>query len=187
MMSDYNYKDVYEQWVNNPLFGQETKDELLAIKDDEKEIEERFYCDLVFGTAGLRGIIGAASVPVHAPVPGSGIPTNSRSAIYTPVPDFAMSFCPPCSPFTRHHVKNLPMNLLSFPHSSTRLANQYINGTGIILPMTHTINDGILGSPKPTEYGMAPRSSSIGTMDIRNIVRYFFNITILSFNFQVRL
>ena len=54
-MSDYNYKDVYEQWVNNPLFGQETKDELLAIKDDEKEIEERFYCDLVFGTAGLRG------------------------------------------------------------------------------------------------------------------------------------
>ena len=60
-MSDYNYKDVYEQWVNNPLFGQETKDELLAIKDDEKEIEERFYCDLVFGTAGLRGIIGAGT------------------------------------------------------------------------------------------------------------------------------
>ena len=43
------------------LFGQETKDELLAIKDDEKEIEERFYCDLVFGTAGLRGIIGAGT------------------------------------------------------------------------------------------------------------------------------
>ena len=61
MMSDYNYKDVYEQWVNNRLFGQETKDELLAIKDDEKEIEERFYCDLVFGTAGLRGIIGAGT------------------------------------------------------------------------------------------------------------------------------
>ena len=60
-MSDYNYKDVYEQWVNNPLFGQETKDELLAIKDDEKEIEERFDCDLVFGTAGLRGIIGAGT------------------------------------------------------------------------------------------------------------------------------
>lgn len=60
-MSECNYKDVYEQWVNNPLFGQETKDELLAIKDDEKEIEERFYCDLVFGTAGLRGIIGAGT------------------------------------------------------------------------------------------------------------------------------
>lgn len=60
-MSECSYKDVYEQWVNNPLFGQETKDELLAIKDDEKEIEERFYCDLVFGTAGLRGIIGAGT------------------------------------------------------------------------------------------------------------------------------
>lgn len=60
-MNECNYKKVYEQWVNNPLFGQETKDELLAIKDDEKEIEERFYCDLVFGTAGLRGIIGAGT------------------------------------------------------------------------------------------------------------------------------
>ena len=60
-MSEYTYRDVYEQWLNNPLFGQETKDELLAIKDDEKEIEERFYCDLVFGTAGLRGIIGAGT------------------------------------------------------------------------------------------------------------------------------
>lgn len=60
-MNEYNYKQVYEQWVNNPLFDQETKDELAAIRDDEKEIEERFYCDLVFGTAGLRGIIGAGT------------------------------------------------------------------------------------------------------------------------------
>lgn len=60
-MSERNYKEVYEQWVNNPLFGQETKDELLSIKDDQKEMEERFYCDLVFGTAGLRGIIGAGT------------------------------------------------------------------------------------------------------------------------------
>jgi phosphoglucomutase len=60
-MSERNYKEVYEQWVNNPMFGQETKDELLAIKDDPKEIEERFFCDLVFGTAGLRGIIGAGT------------------------------------------------------------------------------------------------------------------------------
>ena len=42
-MSERNYMEVYEQWVNNPLFGQETKDELLSIKDDPKEIEERFY------------------------------------------------------------------------------------------------------------------------------------------------
>lgn len=60
-MSEYTYKDVYEEWLNNPLFGQETKDELLAIRDNEKEIEERFYCDLVFGTAGLRGVIGAGT------------------------------------------------------------------------------------------------------------------------------
>ncbi len=53
-MSERDYMEVYGEWVNNPLFGQETKDELLAIKDDPKEIEERFYCDLVFGTAGLR-------------------------------------------------------------------------------------------------------------------------------------
>ena len=60
-MSESGYKAIYEQWLNNPLFSQETKDELLAIKDDEKEIEERFYCDLVLGTAGLRGIIGAGT------------------------------------------------------------------------------------------------------------------------------
>ena len=60
-MSESGYKAIYEQWLNNPLFSQETKDELLAIKDDEKEIEERFYCDLVFGTEGLRGIIGAGT------------------------------------------------------------------------------------------------------------------------------
>ena len=60
-MSESGYKAIYEQWLNNPLFSQETKDELLAFKDDEKENEERFYCDLVFGTAGLRGIIGAGT------------------------------------------------------------------------------------------------------------------------------
>ncbi len=60
-MSERDYKEVYEEWLNNPLFGQETKEELLSIKDDPKEIEERFYCDLVFGTAGLRGIIGAGT------------------------------------------------------------------------------------------------------------------------------
>ncbi|MGN0396071.1 MAG: phospho-sugar mutase [Coprococcus sp.] len=60
-MSEGNFMEVYEQWLNNPIFGQETKDELVGIKDNVKEIEERFYCDLVFGTAGLRGIIGAGT------------------------------------------------------------------------------------------------------------------------------
>lgn len=54
-----DYKKVYEEWITNPFFSEETKKELLAIKDDENEIKERFYAELEFGTAGLRGIIGA--------------------------------------------------------------------------------------------------------------------------------
>ena len=53
------YKQIYEEWMSNPYFDEGTKRELAAIADDEKEIEERFYADLEFGTAGLRGIIGA--------------------------------------------------------------------------------------------------------------------------------
>ena len=54
-----NYKQIYEEWMSNPYFDEATKQELAAIADNEKEIEERFYADLEFGTAGLRGIIGA--------------------------------------------------------------------------------------------------------------------------------
>ena len=54
-----DYRKIYEEWVSNPFFSEETRKELLAIKDDEREIKERFYKDLEFGTAGLRGIIGA--------------------------------------------------------------------------------------------------------------------------------
>lgn len=53
------YKDIYNEWLANPCFDGETKAELKTISDNEKEIEERFYKDLEFGTAGLRGIIGA--------------------------------------------------------------------------------------------------------------------------------
>lgn len=56
-----DYKKLYEEWLNNPYFDAKTKEELLSIKDDEKEIKERFYTDLEFGTAGLRGIIGAGT------------------------------------------------------------------------------------------------------------------------------
>ncbi|MBQ1327147.1 MAG: phospho-sugar mutase [Eubacterium sp.] len=58
-MSDY--MKAYEEWINNSFFDEETKKELEAIKADEKEIRERFSCDLEFGTAGLRGIIGAGT------------------------------------------------------------------------------------------------------------------------------
>ncbi len=55
------YKKKYEEWLNNPCFNEETKKELESIKDNEKEIEDRFYKELEFGTAGLRGVIGAGS------------------------------------------------------------------------------------------------------------------------------
>ncbi len=54
-----DYKKIYEEWLSNPYFDEATKEELRAIADDENEIKERFYMDLEFGTAGLRGIIGA--------------------------------------------------------------------------------------------------------------------------------
>lgn len=54
-----DYKKIYEEWLSNPYFDEATKAELKAIADDENEIKERFYMDLEFGTAGLRGIIGA--------------------------------------------------------------------------------------------------------------------------------
>ena len=54
-----DYKKIYEEWLANPYFDEATKEELRAIAGDENEIKERFYMDLEFGTAGLRGIIGA--------------------------------------------------------------------------------------------------------------------------------
>ena len=55
------YRETYESWLNNPYFDEATRAELQAIAGNEKEIEERFYMDLEFGTAGLRGIIGAGT------------------------------------------------------------------------------------------------------------------------------
>ena len=56
-----DYKAIYESWLENPYFDEDTKAELRAIADDENEIKERFYMDLEFGTAGLRGVIGAGT------------------------------------------------------------------------------------------------------------------------------
>ena len=52
------YQEKYEEWLNNPFFGREVKEELLKIKDNEQEKKDSFYKDLEFGTAGLRGIVG---------------------------------------------------------------------------------------------------------------------------------
>ncbi len=56
-----DYKQKYAQWLKDDCFDAETKKELEAISGDDKEIKERFYKDLEFGTAGLRGIIGAGT------------------------------------------------------------------------------------------------------------------------------
>ena len=53
-----SYNENYEQWLNDPRLDEESRAELLAIKDDEKEKEYRFGGELEFGTAGMRGIIG---------------------------------------------------------------------------------------------------------------------------------
>lgn len=56
-----DYKQRYLEWLNDDYFDAETKAELKSIENDDKEIQERFYKDLEFGTGGLRGIIGAGT------------------------------------------------------------------------------------------------------------------------------
>lgn len=56
-----NYMETYKKWINSDYFDKDTRAELLSIKDDKKEIEDRFYRDLEFGTAGLRGIVEAGT------------------------------------------------------------------------------------------------------------------------------
>ena len=55
------YVKRYEEWCTNPYFDADTQAELKAIADNDGEIKERFYKDLEFGTAGLRGVIGAGT------------------------------------------------------------------------------------------------------------------------------
>ena len=55
------YMESYEEWLSDSYFDEKTKEELRGIAGDEKEIEERFYKELEFGTGGLRGIIGAGT------------------------------------------------------------------------------------------------------------------------------
>ena len=52
---------TYQFWLEDSYFDEETKKELRRIDGDEKEIKERFYRDLEFGTGGLRGVIGAGT------------------------------------------------------------------------------------------------------------------------------
>ena len=56
-----SFRETYNNWVENQYFDEKTRQELISIKEDEKEIEDRFYKNLEFGTAGLRGIIAAGT------------------------------------------------------------------------------------------------------------------------------
>ena len=56
-----NYQEEFNFWLNDEYFDEDTKKELLAIRNDEKELEDRFYKELEFGTGGLRGVIGAGT------------------------------------------------------------------------------------------------------------------------------
>lgn len=56
-----NYLDKYNKWLNDPSIDEETKEELKSIEGNNAEIEDRFYKELEFGTAGLRGVIGNGS------------------------------------------------------------------------------------------------------------------------------
>ena len=56
-----SYQNTYQEWLSSQYFDEETKNELLKIQNDEKEIEDRFYKNLEFGTGGLRGVIGAGT------------------------------------------------------------------------------------------------------------------------------
>ena len=56
-----SYKEQFNFWLADDYFDAKTKEELLSIRNDEKEVEDRFYKDLEFGTGGLRGVIGAGT------------------------------------------------------------------------------------------------------------------------------
>ena len=56
-----SYMDELNFWLKDDYFDQKTKEELLAIRNNEAEVEDRFYKELEFGTGGLRGVVGAGT------------------------------------------------------------------------------------------------------------------------------
>ena len=56
-----SYLDTYKLWSEDPYFDEDTRKELKALEGNDKEIEDRFYKNLEFGTAGFRGVLGAGT------------------------------------------------------------------------------------------------------------------------------
>ena len=96
------YRETYESWLNNPYFDEATRAELQAIAGNEKEIEERFYMDLEFGTAGLRGVIGAGTNRMNIYTVRKATQGEHRQKVLPSrmIPDI----CPRSSPTRRRFV-----------------------------------------------------------------------------------
>ena len=77
-------REAYEQWLKEFADDRETVDELLSIQNDDREIEDRFYTDLSFGTAGLRGVLGAGSNRMNCYVVRRATQALARYILSTP-------------------------------------------------------------------------------------------------------
>ena len=109
----------------------------------------------------------AARVPVHAPVPGRGIPTNNKSATKSPLPAFSVSFLPPFSPFSRQNVKNLP---IYFSHTFYSFINLYFfkNSIKCAVSVAPSTLSSIFPSPTINNIGV-PNPSSNNLSDLTKL------------------
>ena len=93
------YRETFEEWISNDYFDAKTKEELLAIRNDEKEVEDRFYKDLEFGTGGLRGVIGAGINRMNY-VEGIGLDSSASGFTL----NYLMGWAPGLAIFDLSHV-----------------------------------------------------------------------------------
>ena len=116
----------------------------------------------------------ATRAPVHAPVPGRGIATNTKSPHAAYFSIFERFF----SAFSYIAFDILENNFIEQPriHFNTALTQKSITGTGRQFPIILTINVVCQGSPIPVPIGIAPRSSIRGTMDTSSNMRYLSNM-----------
>ena len=117
-----NYLEKYEEWCNNHVFDEDTRNELLALKGNDQEIKERFYKDLEFGTGGLRGIIGAGTNRMNIYTVGKAT-QGLANAILKRMRKYGMSF----SDFTvgeeNRFIKYVPKKYLSHKENQIMYSN----------------------------------------------------------------